>query len=80
MQLEGAQRLISQNPERARTMVATVREEIVDGLRELRQTVARLRTPLEADLRLALRNSLSVMLPQPRYQHRVPGWSRRIRL
>ncbi|MCB9159442.1 MAG: sensor histidine kinase [Caldilineaceae bacterium] len=52
VQLEGAQRLISQNPERARTMVATVREEIVDGLRELRQTVARLRTPLEADLRL----------------------------
>lgn len=52
VQLEGAQRLISNDPERARTMVATVREEIVDGLQELRQTVARLRTPLEADLRL----------------------------
>jgi len=52
VQLEGAQRLIPNNPERAAQMVATVREQVREALNELRQTVARLREPLEADLEL----------------------------
>jgi signal transduction histidine kinase len=52
VQLEGAQRLVHSEPERASNMIATVREQVREALRELRGTVARLRTPLEADLRL----------------------------
>jgi signal transduction histidine kinase len=52
VQLEGAQRLVPSDPERASNMVGTVREQVREALRELRGTVATLRTPLEADLRL----------------------------
>ncbi len=52
VQLEGAQRLIPVDPERAAQMVGTVREQVRESLAELRQTVARLRQPLEADLGL----------------------------
>ncbi len=52
VQLEGAQRLIPSDPQRAAAMVETVREQVRDGLQELRRTVATLRAPLEADLHL----------------------------
>ena len=52
VQLEGAQRLCSADPERAASMVGTVREQVREALGELRSTVATLRTPVEADLRL----------------------------
>lgn len=48
VQLEGAQRLIPQDPERAGRMVGTVREQVKQALAELRHTVATLRTPLES--------------------------------
>jgi signal transduction histidine kinase len=52
VQLEGAQRLCSSDPERAHSMVGTVREQVREALGELRQTVAALRVPIEADLEL----------------------------
>jgi signal transduction histidine kinase len=52
VQLEGAQRLIPSDPQRAAGMIETVREQVRDGLHELRRTVAALRAPLEADLQL----------------------------
>jgi signal transduction histidine kinase len=52
VQLEGAQRLIPQDPEKAAGMVGTVREQVREALSELRNTVTTLRTPIEADLRL----------------------------
>lgn len=54
VQLEGAQRLISQNPEQASTMIATVREQVRQALGELRATVATLREPLEVDLSISV--------------------------
>ncbi len=54
VQLEGAQRLIPQNPQKAETMVATVREQVREGLAELRATVATLREPLETQLALTI--------------------------
>lgn len=53
VQLEGAQRLISHNPDRAAQMVGTVREQVREALAELRGTVARLREPIEADMLLS---------------------------
>ncbi len=53
VQLEGAERLIPGDPNRAAHMVATVREQIREGLGELRRTLATLRTPLAEDLSLA---------------------------
>lgn len=53
VQLEGAQRLVRASPERAEKMIATVREQVRDGLGELRQTVAMLRAPLEEDIPLS---------------------------
>ncbi|RMF31606.1 MAG: sensor histidine kinase, partial [Chloroflexi bacterium] len=50
VQLEGAQRLIPTDPERASQMVETVRRQVREALTDLRQTVAALRAPLEADL------------------------------
>jgi signal transduction histidine kinase len=50
--LEGAQRLIPVEPDRSIEMVATVREEVKDALRELRRTVATLREPLQTDIPL----------------------------
>jgi len=52
VQLEGAQRLIPSDPERAARMVGTVRNQVREALSELRRTVATLRTPLEAGLSL----------------------------
>jgi two-component system sensor histidine kinase UhpB len=53
VQLEGAQRLIPDDPKRAAAMVATVREQVREALADLRRTVAALRTPLQADLPLS---------------------------
>lgn len=52
VQLEGAQRLIPTDPDRAVHILTTVREQIREGLGELRRTVALLRAPLEEDLPL----------------------------
>lgn len=52
VQLEGAQRLIPHNPERAAGMVGVVREQVSEALSELRRTVTTLRAPLEEDLQL----------------------------
>ena len=52
VQLEGAQRLIPRDPQRAAHMVGTVRDQVREALSELRRTVAALRTPLAADLPL----------------------------
>ena len=52
VQLEGAQRLIPTQPERAASMVGTVREQVKEGLTELRRTVAMLRASVEEDLPL----------------------------
>lgn len=53
VQLEGAQRLIPRDPARAAEMVATVHAQVMEGLSELRRTVATLRAPLSAELNLA---------------------------
>jgi signal transduction histidine kinase len=53
VQLEGAQRLIPDEPTRAAEMVGTVREQVREALSELRGTVATLREPLQTDLALA---------------------------
>jgi signal transduction histidine kinase len=50
VQLEGAQRLIHTDPERVDKIIGTVREQVKDGLGELRRTVAMLRAPEEEDL------------------------------
>jgi signal transduction histidine kinase len=60
VQLEGAQRLCSTDPDRAQVMVGTVRDEVREALGELRSAVATLRAPLEADLRL--RSSLQRLI------------------
>ena len=52
VQLEGAKKLIAKDPTRAEVMVDTVREQIREGLNELRSSVAALRQPLETDLSL----------------------------
>jgi signal transduction histidine kinase len=49
VQLEGAQRLIPTNPERAAQMIGTMRDEMKEALAELRQTVTTLRTPVTND-------------------------------
>ena len=50
VQLEGAERLVDVEPKRAQEMVTTVKEQMRAGLSELRQAVATLREPLQADL------------------------------
>jgi signal transduction histidine kinase len=52
VQLEGAQRLIPTNPERAAAMIGVVREQVKEGLSDLRRTVAMLRASVEEDLPL----------------------------
>lgn len=52
VQLEGAQKLIARDPEKAARMVETVRGQVTEGLAELRATVSMLRTPLESALTL----------------------------
>ena len=50
VQLEGAQRIIPADPDKAAEMVGTVRQQVREALAELRQTVATLREPIEAGL------------------------------
>jgi signal transduction histidine kinase len=52
VQLEGAQKLVNRDPEKAVHMIGTVREQVLEGLTELRRTVVALRTPLEDNLPL----------------------------
>jgi signal transduction histidine kinase len=52
VQLEGAQRLARVNPERAEKIIGTVRDQVREGLAELRRTVAILRASVEEDLPL----------------------------
>jgi signal transduction histidine kinase len=47
VQLEGAQRLIPTDPDRAARMIGAMREEMKEALAELRRTVTALRAPLE---------------------------------
>jgi len=53
VQLEGAQRLIPSDPQRAANMVGAMREEVKTALGELRQTVAALRSEPQEELPLA---------------------------
>ena len=53
VQLEGASRLVEDDPIRTREMLATVKEQMRAALSELRGTVATLREPLETDLSLS---------------------------
>ena len=46
VQLEGAGRLLERDPDRAGQMIQTVRNELKDGLAELRDTLAALRSPI----------------------------------
>ncbi|MGH2521739.1 MAG: sensor histidine kinase, partial [Anaerolineales bacterium] len=48
VQLEGAQRLIPADPERAARMISAMREQLKEALDELRLTVATLRAPSES--------------------------------
>ena len=50
VQLEGAQRLVRGDPGKAEKMIATVRDQVREGLVELRRTVAMLRSPIEEEL------------------------------
>ena len=52
VQLEGLQKLIEKDPQRAEKISVTVREQVREALQELRQAVTTLREPLEADLAL----------------------------
>ncbi len=52
VQLEGAQKLVSRDAAKAEKMIATVHEQVLEGLSELRRTVAALRSPLAEDLPL----------------------------
>ena len=49
VQLEGAQRLIPSDPERAARMIGTMRDEMKEALSELRRTVTALRAPIADD-------------------------------
>lgn len=52
VQLEGAERLVARQPDRATEKIVTVRQQLDEGLGELRRTVAMLRAPSETDLAL----------------------------
>jgi signal transduction histidine kinase len=56
VQLEGAQRLIPTDPERAARMIGNMRDEMKEALAELRRTVSALRVPIaeEKSLDIAL--------------------------
>ena len=53
VQLEGAERLMDAEPERARIMLGTIKEQMRAAFSELRQALATLREPLQADLSIA---------------------------
>lgn len=59
VQLEGAKRLVKEDPDRAETMVGTVHEQMRAALSELRSTVATLREPLQSDI--SLKNALRAL-------------------
>jgi signal transduction histidine kinase len=52
VQLEGAQRLIPTEPERAARMIGAMRDEMKEALAELRRTVTALRVPIADDASL----------------------------
>jgi signal transduction histidine kinase len=52
VQLEGARRLTAVDPARAEQIVGVVRDELREGLGELRRSLATMRAPLEAELPL----------------------------
>ena len=52
VQLEVAEKLMDQDPARAKEVVGVVREQVTTALEELRSTVAALRSPVEASLPL----------------------------
>jgi signal transduction histidine kinase len=52
VQLEGAQKLIATQPEKSSQMITNVRQQVREALAELRQTVGRLREPVEIELSL----------------------------
>lgn len=52
VQLEAAQKLVTRDPDKAARMMETVRQQVVEGLAELRRTVARLHSPVETELSL----------------------------
>jgi signal transduction histidine kinase len=52
VQLEGAQRLASSEPARAAEMIGAGRQQVRQALQDLRQTVGRLREPVEVELPL----------------------------
>jgi signal transduction histidine kinase len=52
VQLEGAQRLAPSEPERAAAMIGAGRQQVREALQDLRQTVGRLREPVEVELSL----------------------------
>ena len=52
VQLEAAQRLVPRDPNKAAEMVGVAREQVRAALQELRQTVGRLRAPVELELSL----------------------------
>ncbi|MBT3322026.1 MAG: sensor histidine kinase, partial [Anaerolineae bacterium] len=53
IQLEGAERLVDEEPERARIMLGTIKEQMRAAFSELRQALATLREPLHADIPIA---------------------------
>lgn len=52
VQLEAAERLAARDPGKTAELVASARQQVRQGLQELRQTVGRLREPLEIELSL----------------------------
>jgi signal transduction histidine kinase len=60
VQLEGAQRLIPSDPDRAARMVGTMRDEMKEALAELRRTVSVVRAPISGDR--SLDTALSTLL------------------
>jgi signal transduction histidine kinase len=59
VQLEGAQRLIPTDPERAARLIASMREQMKEGLAELRRTVSLLRAPSSASDTLPFATALT---------------------
>jgi signal transduction histidine kinase len=69
VQLEGAQRLIPTEPERAARMIGAMRDEMKQALAELRRTVYAMRAPIIDEL--ALDVALST-LSKPFKKHGIP--------
>lgn len=52
VQLEGAERLATRDPEQAAALIGAGRQQVRDALQDLRRTVGRLREPVEVELPL----------------------------